>query len=56
MRQRSFGMWPVLMVLAAAVAGVWTWRLTEGGAVVARGLPDGDVLPAPPLTGEVTEV
>ena len=39
--------------LVVAVAGVWTWRLNQGGAVVPRGLPDGDVLPALSLTGEV---
>ena len=52
MRRRSINLWPVLMV-GLAVAGVWTWRLTQGGAVEPGGLPDGDVLLALPLTGEV---
>ena len=40
-------------MLGLVVAGVWTWRLTQGGAGLPRGLPDGDVVPELPLTGAV---
>ena len=42
-----------MLGLAVAVAGVWNWRLVPSRAAGSCNLPDGDVLLAMPITGDV---
>ena len=42
-----------MLVMVVAVVAVWTWRLLPRPVAESVVTPDGDILPAMPLTGEV---